>query len=57
MAEDRRVFGITGDWSTALLDPGFGTAVQHGMRRVVCDRVGEGRENGVRKPMEEERET
>ena len=21
MAEDRRVFGITGDWSTAALDP------------------------------------
>ena len=22
VAEDRRVFGITGDWSTAALDPG-----------------------------------
>ena len=31
MAEDRRVFGITGDWSTAALDPGFW--VQHSMRK------------------------
>ena len=23
LAEDRRLFGITGDWSTAALDSGF----------------------------------
>ena len=30
-AEDRCVFGITADWSTASLDPGV--LVQHSMRR------------------------
>ena len=25
MADDLRLFGITGDWSTAALHPGYGT--------------------------------
>ena len=34
MAEDRRLFGITGDWSTAALDPGvwYGTVHEGGSR-------------------------
>ena len=31
VAEDRRLFGITGDWSTAAPDPGSGT--QHSTLR------------------------
>ena len=34
MAEDRRLFGITGDWSTAALDPGvwYSTVCEEGCR-------------------------
>ena len=34
MAEDLRLFGITGDWSTAALDPGvwYSTAHEEGCR-------------------------
>ena len=34
VAEDRRVFGITGDWSTAAFDPGawYKTVCQGGYR-------------------------
>ena len=34
MAEDRRVFDITGDWSIAALDPGvwYGTVCEGGCR-------------------------
>ena len=37
VAEDRQVFGITGDWSTAALDPGvwYSTVCEGG-----CSRVG-----------------
>ena len=63
MTEDRRVFAITEDWSTAALDPGG--LVQDcrlsrvceggGCRFVVYGRVGEGRGKGVRTPAEGER--
>ena len=57
VAEDRRVFGITGNWSTAalyIIDPGasLNTVCEGGCRFYV--RVGEGREKGT-KPTEEER--
>ena len=34
MAEDRRLFGITGDWSTSALNPGvwYGTVCKRGCR-------------------------
>ena len=34
VAEDRRLLGITGDWSTAVLDPGvwYGTVCERGCR-------------------------
>ena len=32
VAEDRRMFGITGDWSTAVLDPGVWYTAQHAKR-------------------------
>ena len=37
VAEDRRLFGITGDWSTAALDPGvwYSTVRERGCRFMV----------------------
>ena len=45
VAEDRRLFCITGNWSTAALDPGVWYSTV---------RVGEGRGKGIRTPAEEE---
>ena len=37
MADDLRLFGITGDWSTAALDPGvWYSTVHEGGRRVMA---------------------
>ena len=58
MAEDRRVFGITGDLSTAALDPGFwySTVCEEGCRfTAACMREGENAsENRQRKREAEE---
>ena len=56
MAEDRRVFGLTEDWSTTALDPGawYNTVrIRKGLQ--VYDRVGRGRGKSAQKPAEEER--
>ena len=57
VAGDHQVFGITGDWSTATLDPGVwqSTVCGEGCRLIVYSRMGEGEGKGVRKPTEEER--
>ena len=56
MAEDRRLFSITWDWGTAVLDHGvWYSTVRKGRCRFMAGRVGEGREKGVRTPAEEER--
>ena len=56
MAEDRWIFGMAGDWSTATtLDPGvWYSTVQYAKAAVgLWSRVDEGRGRGVRKPAEE----
>ena len=55
VAEDRRVFGITGDWRTTALDPGvwYSTVCEGGYRFMAAWTREE--EKGVRKPAREER--
>ena len=57
VAEDLRLFGITGDGSTDTLDPGvwYNTVREGGCRFMVYGRVGEGRRKDVRTPAEEGR--
>ena len=56
VADDLRLFGVTGDWKTAALDPGaWYNTVQEGGCRLVYGRVGEGRRECVQSTAEEER--
>ena len=56
VADDLRLYGITGDWSTTALDPGvWYSTVRDGGCRFMAAWVKEEEEKAVRTPAEEER--